>query len=181
MENNDFIDNWGSAAYGLLLKEITDSEIRFNHFQRNTTGIYAEGVNRTILMNNDFTRNGWALNILGSCADNTIRKNNFLYNTFDVSTNSSRNYNDYNGNFWSDNTAGYDINRDGVSDVPYRPVKLFSYMVGNMQSTTILMRSLLVDLINHAEKVAPVITPHNLLDEEPMMKKIDHDRDQGIE
>jgi nitrous oxidase accessory protein len=180
MENNDFIDNWGSAAYGLLLKEITDSEIRFNRFQRNTTGIYAEGVNRTILMNNDFTRNGWALNILGSCADNTIQKNNFLYNTFDVSTNSSRNYNDFNGNFWSDNTAGYDIDRDGVSDVPYRPVKLFSYMVGNMQSTTILMRSLLVDLINHAEKVAPVITPHNLLDEEPMMKKIDHDRDKGI-
>ena len=181
MENNDFINNWGSAAYGLLLKEITDSEIRFNRFQRNTTGIYAEGVNRTILMNNDFTRNGWALNILGSCADNTIRKNNFLYNTFDVSTNSSRNYNNYNGNFWSDNTAGYDLDRDGVSDVPYRPVKLFSYMVGNMQSTTILMRSLLVDLINHAEKVAPVITPHNLLDEEPMMKKINHDRDQGIE
>ena len=132
-------------------------------------------------MNNDFTRNGWALNILGSCADNTIRKNNFLYNTFDVSTNSSRNYNNYNGNFWSANTAGYDLDRDGVSDVPYRPVKLFSYMVGNMQSTTILMRSLLVDLINHAEKVAPVITPHNLLDEEPMMKKIEHDRDQGIE
>ena len=181
MENNDFINNWGSAAYGLLLKEITDSEIRFNRFMRNTTGIYGEGVSRTILMNNDFTRNGWALNILGSCADNTIRKNNFLYNTFDVSTNSSRNYNNYNGNFWSDNTSGYDLDRDGVSDIPYRPVKLFSYMVGNMQSTTILMRSLLVDLINHAEKVAPVITPHNLLDEEPMMKKIDHDRDQGIE
>ena len=181
MEDNDFIDNWGSAAYGLLLKEITDSEIRFNRFHRNTTGIYGEGVSRTSFMNNDFTRNGWALNILGSCADNTIRKNNFLYNTFDVSTNSSRNYNNYNGNFWSDNTAGYDLDRDGVSDVPYRPVKLFSYMVGNMQSTTILMRSLLVDLINHAEKVAPVITPHNLLDEEPMMKKIEHDRDQGIE
>jgi nitrous oxidase accessory protein len=181
MEDNDFINNWGSSAYGLLLKEITDSDIRFNRFQRNTTGIYGEGVSRTILMNNDFARNGWALNILGSCADNTIRKNNFLYNTFDVSTNSSRNYNNYNGNFWSDNTAGYDIDRDGVSDVPYRPVKLFSFMVGNMQSTTILMRSLLVDLINHAEKVAPVITPHNLLDEEPMMKKINHDRDQGIE
>lgn len=181
MEDNDFINNWGSASYGLLLKDITDSEIRFNRFQHNTTGIYGEGVSRTILMNNDFTRNGWALKILGSCADNTIRKNNFLYNTFDVSTNSSRNYNDYNGNFWSDNTAGYDIDMDGVSDVPYRPVKLFSYMVGNMQSTTILMRSLLVDLINHAEKIAPVITPHNLLDEEPMMKKINHDRDQGIE
>jgi nitrous oxidase accessory protein len=181
MEDNDFNDNWGSSAYGLLLKDITDSEIRFNRFRGNTTGIYGEGVNRTQILNNDFLRNGWALKILGSCADNTIRRNNFLNNTFDVSTNSSRNYNDYDGNFWSDNTAGYDLDRNGISDIPYRPVKLFSYMVGNMQSTTILMRSLLVDLINHAEKVAPVITPHNLLDHEPLMIKIDHDRDQGIE
>jgi nitrous oxidase accessory protein len=181
MEDNDFTDNWGSSAYGLLLKEITDSEIRYNRFRGNTTGIYGEGVSRTSILNNDFSRNGWALNILGSCADNTIRRNNFMNNTFDVSTNTSRNYNNYDGNFWSDNTAGYDLDRDGISDVPYRPVKLFSYMVGNIQSTTILMRSLLVELINHAEKVAPVITPHNLLDNEPLMRKIDHDRDQGIE
>ena len=181
MEDNEFTDNWGSSAYGLLLKDITDSEIRFNHFRGNTTGIYGEGVNRTFILNNDFSRNGWALKILGSCADNTIRRNNFMNNSFDVATNSSRNYNYYDGNFWSDNTAGYDLDRDGISDVPYRPVKLFSYMVGNMQSTTILMRSLLVDLINHAEKVAPVITPHNLLDNEPLMRKINHDRDQGTE
>ncbi len=181
MEDNDFTDSWGSSAYGLLLKEITDSEIRFNRFRGNTTGIYGEGVNRTSVLNNDFSRNGWALNILGSCADNTFRRNNFMHNTFDVSTNTSRNYNNYDGNYWSDNTAGYDLDRNGISDVPYRPVKLFSYMVGNIPSTTILMRSLLVDLINHAEKVAPVITPHNLLDHEPMMSEIDHDRDQGTE
>jgi hypothetical protein len=32
-----------------------------------------------------------------------------------------------------------------------------------------------VDLINHVEKVAPVITPHNLMDQRPMMKRIEHD------
>jgi hypothetical protein len=32
-----------------------------------------------------------------------------------------------------------------------------------------------VDLINHAEKVAPVITPHNLMDHSPLMKRITHD------
>ena len=180
MKNNDFVDNWGSSAYGLLLKEITDSEISFNRFSRNTTGIYGEGVNRTLMHHNDFVRNGWAMNILGSCADNSIQNNNFLYNSFDVSTNSSRNYNNYDGNFWSDNTQGYDLDRDGVSDVPYRPVKLFSFMIGYMQSSTILMRSLLIDLVNYAEKVAPVITPHNLIDNKPMMRRIEHDRDPGI-
>ncbi len=175
MEDNDFMDNWGSSSYGLLLKDITDSEIRNNRFRKNTIGIYGEGAIRIIISGNDFTRNGWALNILGSCDDLTIQDNNFFNNSFEVTTNSRRNYNNYDGNYWSENTGSYDLDGDGVSDVPYRPVKLFSFMMANMESTTILMRSLLVDLINHAEKVAPVITPHNLVDSKPMMKLIEHD------
>jgi len=177
MEENVFIHNWGSSAYGLLLKEITDSEIIHNRFEQNTTGIYAEGVNRTHIHGNDFSRNGWAMNILGSCADISVSGNNFLYNSFDVSTNTSRNYNSYDGNFWSENTSGYDLDKDGICDIPYRPVKLFSFMIGYMQSSTILMRSLLIDLVNYAEKIAPVITPHNLIDNSPLMSRIDYDRD----
>ena len=175
MEENDFLDNWGGSSYGLLLKDITDSEIRNNLFRKNTIGIYAEGAIRIIIAENDFTRNGWALNILGSCNDNVIQGNNFINNTFEVTTNSKRNYNQYDGNYWSENTGSYDLDRDGFSDVPYRPVKLFSFMMANMESTTILMRSLLVDLINHAEKIAPVITPHNLMDNNPLMTRIEHD------
>jgi len=175
MENNNFMDNWGGSSYGLLLKDITDSEIRNNRFSKNTTGIYGEGAIRINITGNDFVRNGWAINMLGSSNDNTIHHNNFLHNTFEVTTNSKRNQNSYDGNYWSDNTGSYDLDRDGVSDVPYRPVKLFSFMVANMESSTILMRSLLVDLINHAEKVAPVITPHNLMDHSPLMKRIAHD------
>ena len=175
MEDNDFLNNWGSSSYGLLLKDITDSEITNNRFEKNTIGIYGEGAIRITITGNDFTRNGWALNILGSCNDNTIHHNNFINNTFEVTTNSKRNYNSYDGNYWSENRGSYDLDRDGVSDVPYRPVKLFSFMMANMESSTILLRSLLVDLINHAEKVAPVITPHNLMDSKPLMKRIAHD------
>ena len=175
MEDNDFLDNWGSSSYGLLLKDITDSEIRNNRFRKNTIGIYGEGAIRITISDNDFERNGWALNMLGSCNDNVIHHNNFINNSFEVSTNSKRNLNSFDGNYWSDNNGSYDLDRDGVSDVPYRPVKLFSFMMANMESTTILMRSLLVDLINHAEKVAPVITPHNLMDHVPLMKRIEHD------
>jgi len=175
MRENEFSDNWGSSSYGLLLKDISDGDISLNHFINNTIGIYGEGVMRTNIRNNDFNRNGWALKILGSCIDNHINENNFLGNTYDVATNSSRNNNDYDGNFWSDNSGSYDLNRDGLSDIPYRPVTLFSYMILNIHSSTILMRSLLVDIINYAEKIAPVITPSNLLDNKPKMKIIDHD------
>ena len=175
MMSNEFSDNWGSSSYGLLLKDISDGDISLNHFINNTIGIYGEGVMRSNIRKNDFNRNGWALKILGSCIDNHINENNFLGNTYDVATNSSRNNNDYDGNFWSDNSGSYDLNRDGLSDIPYRPVTLFSYMILNIHSSTILMRSLLVDIINYAEKIAPVITPSNLLDNKPKMKIIDHD------
>jgi len=175
MEENDFLDNWGGSSYGLLLKDITDSDILNNRFSKNTIGIYGEGALRITISGNDFIRNGWALKLLGSSNDNVIHGNNFLNNTFEVSTNSKRNYNSYDGNYWSENTGSYDLDRDGISDVPYRPVKLFSFMMSTMESSSILMRSLLVDLINHAEKVAPVITPHNLMDSMPLMERIDND------
>jgi nitrous oxidase accessory protein len=36
MFNNIFEENWGDAAYGLFLKEISDSYIHGNRFIRNT-------------------------------------------------------------------------------------------------------------------------------------------------
>lgn len=42
MYNNYFEENWGDAAYGLLLKEIADSYIFNNKFARNTSGIYID-------------------------------------------------------------------------------------------------------------------------------------------
>ncbi len=108
--------------------------------------------------------------------DNNINSNNFINNSFDISTNSQRSYNNYDKNYWSENVSKYDLNKDGYADIPFRPVKLFSFMIAKMQSSTILMRSLLIDLINYSEKIVPVLTPHNLVDNFPLMKKINNDR-----
>jgi nitrous oxidase accessory protein len=59
MFHNVFEQNWGDAAYGLLLKEISDSQIAGNKFISNTSGIYMEGTNRIIVTKNSFHQNGW--------------------------------------------------------------------------------------------------------------------------
>src|SRR5690606_25538979 len=46
MYNNYFAQNWGDAAYGLLLKELTDSYVEGNTFVQNTTGIFMDGSSR---------------------------------------------------------------------------------------------------------------------------------------
>ncbi len=169
MKNNTFRKNWGTAAYGMLLKEINDAEIIGNIFEENTIGINIEGSNRIKYTNNDFIGNGWAIRVLGACYTNSFKGNNFLYNSFDISYNSKLNDNVFEGNFWSSYT-GYDLNKDGIGDVPYRPVKLFSYVVNRTPETIVLLRSLFMDIIDFSERVSPVFTPDNLKDAQPLMK-----------
>ncbi|WP_343487852.1 nitrous oxide reductase family maturation protein NosD [Allomuricauda sp. d1] len=172
MLNNTFRKNWGTASYGMLLKEINDGEIQGNTFEENTIGINIEGSNRIDYTNNHFIRNGWAVKVLGACYTNTFKNNNFLYNSFDISYNSKLNDNTFVSNYWSGYT-GYDLDKNGVGDVPYRPVKLFSYIVNRTPETIVLLRSLFMDVIDFSEKVSPVFTPDNLLDAAPLMKPIE--------
>ncbi|MGB5556269.1 MAG: nitrous oxide reductase family maturation protein NosD [Flavobacteriaceae bacterium] len=171
MHNNIFRKNWGTAAFGMLLKEINDAEISGNTFEENTIGINIEGSNRIVYKNNSFIKNGWAVKVLGACYTNTFTNNNFLYNSFDISYNSKLNDNVFDQNYWSDYT-GYDLDKNGIGDVPYRPVKLFSYIVNRTPETIVLLRSLFMDIIDFSEKVSPVFTPDNLLDANPLMKKM---------
>ncbi len=168
MLNNLFQDNWGGAAYGLLLKDITDSEIRGNRFVRNTVAIYAEGSNRLTVEGNELRGNGWAVKIMANAQDNLFTKNDFFGNTFDVATNSRRAYSTFEGNYW-DHYEGYDLDRDGVGDVPFHPVRLFSLIVEQNEPSLILLRSPFVELLDLAERLFPVLTPETLRDSAPAM------------
>lgn len=171
MTENKFLNNWGNSSYGLLLKDITDSNIINNEFRRNTTGIYAESAIRIMIKNNDFQYNGWALKILGSSMYNEFTDNNLIGNTIDLTTNAVRNTNTYNGNYWS-NYTGYDLDHDGYGDIPHKPIQLFSHIVGMVPEAIILVRSPLVDLLNFVEDTAPIFTPEGLEDIKPSMGKI---------
>jgi nitrous oxidase accessory protein len=171
MFNNYFKENWGDAAYGILLKEINDSYIENNHFEKNTAAIYAEGANRILVKKNVFRNNGWAFKIQASCMDITLEQNNFIGNTFDVGTNGSLVLNSFNHNYW-DKYEGYDLNRDRIGDIPFRPVSMYSMIVERNPPAMILFHSLIVSLMDKSEKVIQSLTPENLKDEFPLMKPI---------
>jgi nitrous oxidase accessory protein len=171
MNDNIFKKNWGTASYGLLLKEINDSKITNNIFDNNTIGITADGSTRMVYFENDFTNNGYAVKFVGGSYQNNFEHNNFLHNNFDLSYSGGLNDNSFDNNHWSDYT-GYDLDKDGYGDVPYRPVQLFSYLVSQTPESIILLRSLFIDIINFSEKVTPVFTPENLMDHKPLMQKV---------
>lgn len=171
MENNHFEQNWGPSAYGILLKDISDSYILHNTFLRNTVGIHLEGTSRIEIEKNIFRENGWALKVQASCENNNFYKNNFTSNSFDVGTNGSISLNKFYNNYW-DKYDGYDINKDGIGDIPYHPVSMYSMIVEQNPYALMLFRSFTVQLLDKAEKAIPSLTPENLTDEKPMMKQI---------
>ena len=165
---NRFEQNQGSAAYGLLLKEITDSEVRENAFVDNSVALHLEGSSRNMITSNDFVRNGWAVRVLADATDNVLRGNAFAGNLFDVGTNSRTNYSTFEGNWW-DRYRGYDLDRNGRGDVPHSPVRLFALLVEQSPPALILTRSVLVDLLDIAERVLPALSPETLRDGAPLM------------
>jgi nitrous oxidase accessory protein len=100
-----------------------------------------------------------------------ITQNNFVGNTFDVSTNGTLVLNTFDQNYW-DKYEGYDINKDGVGDVPYHPLSLFSVIVETNPPAMLLFRSFMVSLLDKSEKLLPSLTPENFVDKQPYMRSI---------
>ncbi len=171
MLKNKFENNWGTGSYGLLLKEIYESSVRENLFYNNSVGLYSEGSNSIIITNNIFANNGWAVRIMANSMDNVFRKNDFVMNTFEVATNSTQNFNIFENNYWSQ-YKGYDLNKDGIGDVPHHPVTLYSLLIEKNSAALLLLRSFLVELMNYTERIFPVLTPEKLVDSSPSMKKL---------
>ena len=170
MTGNLFADNWGPAAYGLLLKEISDARLEGNVFTRNTTGLFADGATRMTAHANEFSNNGWAIKLMASTQNATITGNSFEGNTFDMATNSRSNTATLRGNYW-DQYEGYDIDRDGRGDVPHRPVRLFALVVEQYEPLLVLLRSAVVSLLDRTERVLPSLTPETLADTSPLMRR----------
>lgn len=171
MEENLFLNNKGPASYGLLLKDINRSTITGNRFTGNTKGIFMEASGKCRLTYNLFEKNGWAIDLMANSMENIFEKNTFTGNNFDIATNSKQNFNTFERNFW-DNYAGYDLNKDGFGDVPHHPVSLFSVIITEYKPTLILMRGLFTRMLDLAERVFPSLTPKQLIDAKPAMRRI---------
>lgn len=169
IRDNLFADSHGSASYGLLLKSISDSRIEHNTFRSNSVGLHLEDANRNQVLGNRMERNGWALRLMASADDNTVARNDFTGNAFDVVAVGDHNTTRLRDNYW-DAYRGYDIDRDGVGDVPHHPVRFFALIVENNPPALVLLRSFLLDLLDLAERVLPVLTPASVVDTAPSMR-----------
>ena len=88
-----------------------------------------------------------------------------------MGTNGSLVLNNFDSNYW-DKYEGYDLDKNGLGDVPYHPLSLFAVLSENNPSTMLLYRSFMITLLDKSEKILPTITPDNFIDNKPLMKSL---------
>ena len=138
-----------------------------NQFSGSSTGLYLEGASRLEIRDNEFRDNGWAVRLMADALDNRFTGNRFSGNAFDVATNSRTLRSTFDGNWW-DAYRGYDLDKDGRGDVPFRPVRFFALVVERHPEALLLLRSPVTLVLDAAERVFPVLTP-DLADARPLM------------
>lgn len=178
LRKNAFKDNLGPNGFGMLLKSLTDSIADENLIANNTVGIFMDDANRDVFTKNIFSQNGWAIDLFSSSSDNVLYANNFLDNTYQVMTDTdlttNRFFKDTTGNYWSDYRGynGYDLNGDGIGDVPYKPVKLLSYLMKRYPDLTVFLGSPGLKALEFAERVIPILNPVEMEDPYPLMDPV---------
>lgn len=178
LRKNVFKDNAGPNGFGMLLKSLNDSLAQENLISGNTVGIFMDDANRNVFTENVFSQNGWAIDLFSSSSNNAIYANDFTNNTFQVTTDTDRTtskfFNNSTGNFWSDYRGynGYDLDGDGVGDIPYKPVKFLSYLMKRYPDLTLFLGSPGLKALEFAERVLPVLNPVELEDPYPLMNPV---------
>ena len=169
---NDFVHNRGSRTYGLLLRDCSAGAFTENTFADNTIAVFMDNSNRNHIRENLFQDNGWGLLVFSSCAGNETARNVFLNNDYPVALDMRRSDNRFDdgtvGNFWSEN-GPYDLDADGVSDIPYSPVSAFAFLSKQYPDLSVLAKSPAVAAITVAERVFPALRPSEVVDNRPLV------------
>ena len=169
----------GAAAYGVLLKDIGDLVAEDNWIVSNRIGIYAEGVpsnpaNEAVFRNNLVAGNEVGL-ALQSTAALTFTGNRIAENLTDVrplGRELSRGMHwsrDRRGNSWGQ-YRGYDADRDGIGDIPYRLEDAMDALVRRNGSLQAFLYTPAHLALEAAARMFPMYRqPPVLVDEYPLM------------
>ncbi|WP_415182361.1 nitrous oxide reductase family maturation protein NosD [Phaeovulum sp.] len=76
------------------------------------------------------------------------------------------------GNYWSD-FAAYDLNGDGLADMPYRPNDSMDHILWSQPAAKLLLGSPAVQLVKWSQSAFPALLPGGVIDSHPMMRPVE--------
>jgi nitrous oxidase accessory protein len=130
LEGNQLLRSGGAAGIALGLKDAGDVQVRSNSFVANTTGVFIDTSSGSPGEHNRFEANEFRFHDRAVLFHGPTDRNHFSGNRFgdnrvdvEVDGRSDARAALFRGNEW-DGYVGYDLDGDGVGDVPHQPRSL---------------------------------------------------------
>ena len=170
---NAFIHNRGFSSFGILFQGCEENLAEGNFIIDNATGLFLEAVRHTTFRKNVIAENDVAMQIFSSSEENLFSENQFVENLSPLQLVGKKTASFWQeggrGNFWSD-YDGYDLDGDGIGDVPHKIQNIFEYLEGNYPRLRLYFNSPVAQALATAEKTFPVITGSAEIDSVPLMR-----------
>jgi nitrous oxidase accessory protein len=159
-------------AHGLLLNFANNAVITGNGiFNGGTECVFIYNANDNALVGNWFEGCPIGVHFTAGSERNRFSGNAFIDNQTQVEYVGTRSLDwatNGRGNYWSDNAA-FDLNGDGIADMPYRPNDIVDRIVWSVPLAKLLLNSPAVQVVRWAQAQFPAITPGGVIDSAPLM------------
>lgn len=175
MRLNVFSRNRGFASYGILFQDCHGMIADSNVVADNVVGMFFEASTKNVLTRNLIARNDVALEMFANSVGNTFTENDFLDNLSPITVIGKKTNSRWNesgrGNYWS-SYNGYDLDNDGIGDVPMKIQNVFSYLEGRQPNARLYLYSPVSQALAVAAEAFPIVEISSEIDRHPLMKPV---------
>ncbi len=157
IRGNQFVDNRGSRAYGILFQSDEQVRVENNVIRHNAVGLSFQQAIGFVVRANEVSNNYIGIRFYGNSDDNAFTENRFTQNLHPVDVDGAGTNNRWAvngvGNYWAEEEA-FDLNHDGINDLPHRELDLFGSLRRNFPVIAFLSGSPAVKLLRFANQRA---------------------------
>jgi nitrous oxidase accessory protein len=172
---NAFLHNRGFSSFGILFQDTEACIAEDNIIADNVVGIFLEALRKSSFRRNLVAANDVAIQAFTSASENTFESNNFVANLSPMQVIGKRTTTQWSqagvGNYWNE-YDGYDLDLDGIGDVPFKIQNVFEHLEGNYPRLRLYLMSPASQALAMAEKAFPIIAGTQEFDPHPLMKPI---------
>jgi nitrous oxidase accessory protein len=141
----------------------------------NVVGMFYESSTDNLFRHNIIARNDVALEMFQNSTGNTFSENNFVENLSPLILIGKRTGTSWSmngaGNYWS-SYDGYDLDHDGIGDVPMKIQNVFSYLEGVRPNLRLYLNSPASQALSMATEAFPIVAINEEVDGHPLVRPV---------
>jgi nitrous oxidase accessory protein len=176
MRHNVFSRNRSFSAFGVLLQDCHGLTADSNIIADNVIGLFLENSQQNRFRHNVIAKNDLAMQMFQNAERNTFTENSFIDNLSPLvivgKRTGSRWAEGGRGNYWSA-YGGYDLDGDGIGDVPMQIQNVFQYLEGRNSAVRLYLYSPASQALATASSAFPVMRVAEESDPHPLMEPPD--------